>query len=466
MGMLGLALDLGTRAQGGGITSLPGISSPYYAVRAMRRLVPDYAGPAIRVRSSGAVESDINFLASGELDYTTLNAVAAPTLVTMYDQTGNGFHLTQATAGSQPVMSALGDYRGRRPAMFPYAAASSRILTCAGMSVPRPDHTHFMVLDPELSAGGDTVGNGHHEFYNGVSTNYDSLYTTTAKLKGNAGGSLMTAAWAPASMPQVMALISRGSGRVLRSQNKRSTGAVLAAQAMTNQRIGASTFGANFRARQMRLWADIVIAAGISDGEADAVQSALESLFNLPLSYTSAIHLVGNSLDEGWNSTFLQNSYFNAAFSGSPRVYNYGIGGKLESSMITDFAAYIVPNIEAGMRNVLADDGGSNDIAAAVDPAVLYASLTAYHAAARAAGMNKIVRPTILPRTGFDVAPINALILANTVGADRVVDFTVIPGLTDPTNATYFDPDQIHLTNAGHALRGAAMVGGVNAVLA
>lgn len=70
-----------------------------------RRLLGSYNGPLIKLRKASGGESDFSPLASGWLDVagiTTWAGVSPLFLVTQYDQSGNGRHRTQATAGSQP----------------------------------------------------------------------------------------------------------------------------------------------------------------------------------------------------------------------------------------------------------------------------------------------------------------------------------------------------------------------------
>jgi hypothetical protein len=72
------------------------------------RLLTSYTGPLIRVRRGGTGgESDIGFNAQGKLDTAALNtflAGVAGVVVTVYDQSGNGRHWTQAVQANQPIL--------------------------------------------------------------------------------------------------------------------------------------------------------------------------------------------------------------------------------------------------------------------------------------------------------------------------------------------------------------------------
>lgn len=82
-----------------------------------RRLVDNYTGPLIRIRrANDNAEQDIGFTASGGhqvLDEAAVTSFVGANdwfIVTVYDQSINGFNMTQATAGSQPQGGAAGGF--------------------------------------------------------------------------------------------------------------------------------------------------------------------------------------------------------------------------------------------------------------------------------------------------------------------------------------------------------------------
>lgn len=95
---------------------------------------------------------------------------------------------------------------------------------------------------------------------------------------------------------------------------------------------------------------------------------------------------------------------------------------------------------------------GTNDIEAGTTPAATYALLTQYIQARKAVGW-KVITATMLSRKNIETQKnqYNTLVLANTAGADLVVDFTgTVLGCDGcSTNLTYFGPDQIHPVQAG-----------------
>jgi hypothetical protein len=76
------------------------------AAYSVRKLRGAYTGAAIRVRrSNDNAEQDIGFTAIGDLDETALSTfvgINSGFITTLYDQSGNGRNVNQATAANQP----------------------------------------------------------------------------------------------------------------------------------------------------------------------------------------------------------------------------------------------------------------------------------------------------------------------------------------------------------------------------
>ena len=102
---LDLALSAGRRSAGASMTFPLDIASAVAAF-GLRRLSRLHVGPLIRVRRfSDNTEMDIGARADGWLDAQGLSTFVGPGSaygVTWYDQSGNGRHVTQTTAASQP----------------------------------------------------------------------------------------------------------------------------------------------------------------------------------------------------------------------------------------------------------------------------------------------------------------------------------------------------------------------------
>jgi hypothetical protein len=131
-------------------------------------------------------------------------------------------------------------------------------------------------------------------------------------------------------------------------------------------------------------------------------------------------------------------------------IFNNGVSSETLATMLANAPTTVDPFYgPPGSGNCVVIWGGTNDITNGASPATVYADLVEYVAARHAVGW-KVVVPTMLSRVGEDVEKdeYNALILANTAGADAVVDFSHTPIGIDGgySNLTYFNADQIHPT--------------------
>lgn len=91
--------------------TLDALPSAFAAYSTARKLRDAYAGQCLRLRKTGDTESDIGFTAEGAIDEAAITAFVGASdawVVTIYDQSGNGRDLTQATAASQPKLVTAG----------------------------------------------------------------------------------------------------------------------------------------------------------------------------------------------------------------------------------------------------------------------------------------------------------------------------------------------------------------------
>lgn len=172
----------------------------------------------------------------------------------------------------------------------------------------------------------------------------------------------------------------------------------------------------------------------------------------------------GNSLTSGLKSS-------NPPYTGYPyrlqtllgnqyAMEQYGVGGQTTEQMNSDAAAQIdvrYINI-TGVKNICIAWEGINSYVNGGDTAAqAYSALGVYIAARQAAGFKVVVATTldsqgVADPTGFAAfrAAYNPLVLANSAGADAVVDLAADSRLSDSTNTTYFDSDKIHCNDTGY----------------
>jgi hypothetical protein len=88
--------------------TLDRVSATPLAAYGLRQLRSGYTGPAFIVRATNTgASTNISFLTDGTLDLTTLQQLCVGTtcyITTWYDQTGNGYTMSQSTTSLQPQL--------------------------------------------------------------------------------------------------------------------------------------------------------------------------------------------------------------------------------------------------------------------------------------------------------------------------------------------------------------------------
>lgn len=174
------------------------------------RLLASYTGPAFRMRvdTGGSPEYDIGFLADGTIDAASITSNASGNnwfIRTVYDQSGNGRHLQQASAAAQPQGGIDGN--GLAYCYAPGAGFSTTNLQSAtGLAIAITDSTAWNVASSaafvtDLTRVRDTAAVSERRIINfaselqahspGVGTpaaiaaTGTGLYTTTVRLNGS-----------------------------------------------------------------------------------------------------------------------------------------------------------------------------------------------------------------------------------------------------------------------------------------
>jgi lysophospholipase L1-like esterase len=156
----------------------------------------------------------------------------------------------------------------------------------------------------------------------------------------------------------------------------------------------------------------------------------------------------------------------NHAFFARGTSNYYGLGGDTAQLMVGEYASQAGSvTINQGQEAYFFLLAGTNDIGInATAAATIYGYLSTIWAAARASGY-KVAAFTIPPRGDFNATQnasrveLNRLILSDATLYDYLVRADEV--LTDPTNAEYFQSDQLHLTTAGNVLLAKAVAAAV-----
>lgn len=135
---------------------------------------------------------------------------------------------------------------------------------------------------------------------------------------------------------------------------------------------------------------------------------------------------------------------------------NTAIGGDVLTNASSERASYIDPLLSAGLKNILVIWLGTNDLAGGTSAATLYSTWQSACAAAHTAGW-KVVAATVVDRANINetVRATYNTDLRNDTCWDALADVggNAQIGCNGCTaNATYFNSDQTHLTDAGQAV--------------
>ncbi len=183
-----------------------------------------------------------------------------------------------------------------------------------------------------------------------------------------------------------------------------------------------------------------------------AVQSRGVAFAPVPDQTVKDLYLsVGDSLTNGHGVT--PSSAF-VTPADSFDVVNYGLGGALTTDLAYMFDARDAPlyRRNAG-RNVIRLWAGTNDMGVAHTPQSALEGIRSYCRKAKAAGFQTIVSDMI-SRTGQDnnMLALDTLITTEDTGCDLVLDLASdarLGAVGAYANATYYQADGIHLTQAG-----------------
>lgn len=190
----------------------------WYGLRAYSAAVAAAGSAAVRVRrASDSTETDISVLSNGELNIAALTSFLASTTGTvskLYDQTGGGRVVSQASASAQPdiVLSAL---NGRPTVQL---TATSKTLLSAANFTPSSAVNSF-------SWYGKRVGTAGNTFFKENGQNNRTGFTGGANLAivtGGAGTSISASA-ADSSFHAVQA-VCNGASSVLSIDGTETTG--------------------------------------------------------------------------------------------------------------------------------------------------------------------------------------------------------------------------------------------------
>ena len=209
----------------------------------------------------------------------------------------------------------------------------------------------------------------------------------------------------------------------------------------------------------------------------------LATTYGLAIATRPLVQCVGDSLTYGTGSsnraTLSYPAQLATALGSSVDVSNLGVFGRAlgpastSSTMLNVEATQELARV-SGCRpaNVIVLFAASNDIREGRSAAACWADVQTYCAAARAAGSKVVLCTTITRGDDFSAGvesvrvAFNALVRAGAASiCDALVDLDGDARLQNSANLTYFDPDTVHLTDAGFAVVASLVAPAVSAQL-
>jgi lysophospholipase L1-like esterase len=229
--------------------------------------------------------------------------------------------------------------------------------------------------------------------------------------------------------------------------------------ALVLQSLGRLTLGAGGGGFPvaMRFYEGLFLNVAVSDAEFDNLCAYGASQSGSDTLTTDILLFRGDSLTAGDGSMLVAPAPMRVTQMPDAKHYGYGKGGDFAFSPGTT-AAQLLTNYPPGAgRNIAVFWMGTNDLLGAGRSAVQTETAIRNYCTTLRAGGYKVVVCTLQDITTktAEVIATNALITANALTvpyADAIADLGAQPELQDCTDLTYFNADQVHLTDAGYAV--------------
>lgn len=437
---------------GQSITYLLSTEKTISAAWGLQKLVESYSGNCcICQRSSDSTSQTFGFGSDGNVDSAIWTFIGSSIgyLTTIYDQSGNGNDLVNATLSGCAVALSngvipggfmqLGGARGDNTGNI----ATANYTIPSGVSLNKRDSTIALI-------GRNQGAHGGAYLYAGASSPQTNVYIASTLLVFDSVDGQRAGSAIPASNIDCLAFDFR-SGSVKFNVEVSGSASALGVGTLTGGKFGQSYAG-GFPSPYYAAVGVVAFSQSLGDTEFAAIRERIRSRYSLATSYTGKpnIVFVGDSLTAGFGS--LCNTYPMQVISAmsSPndvRWFNVGQSGLASAQLPTISTLYK----SDASKNICAVMIGTNDFRGAVTAATCLANLTNFVTAAKAAGFT-VIACTVPPGGGVNEtqrASFNASVLSGSSGADHVADVGNAAQLATPSNATYFLTDTLHFNSTG-----------------
>lgn len=426
-------------------------------------------GACCRVRrSSDNAELDIPFSADGIVDSDRMRSFMRGDqylyLVTLYDQTANGYNATQATQANQPKLD-MSYIRNGMPGIvssatyltLPSGVAITSTANCAVWTAVGNFNTQAAAVPWCFGTAGQFE----------LSMSPSSAFSVQPKLSStflNFGTNMNTI---PNANGCVVGLNSSASAMTLFRNNASYTRAALTGAGTQVIATTGGTIGTPGTALT-DIYGLVLFDVALSTEESAFLQYAMTQAYSAVLVPRANFVLHGDSIVKGTDD--MGHTYVKALmshFGSNVTMHSLGVGGQLMQTMAT--AAQVNnragPLFRSGIPNIAVLMGGTNDVTTGRTAAQMYADALAWTTAMKGFGFITVVQ-TLFPRplgsTGAGTVTqdmvdrrnaFNALVRANCGAGKELADYCIDVqnelSLATVINTTDF-PDGQHPANSGY----------------
>lgn len=383
----------------------------------------------------------------------TVPAVVGDPVGRINDKSGNGNNAIQGTAANRPILRQDAD--GAYYLEFDGSNDSLVVTNAMGQDV--------FACTPVLMTAGNTKIT-----YDGITAGHRMcLFRNTTRVWALANGTPT----ASRDMNQSVGVSKEnvmvqydGSTTRFDSTNGYTSGITFSTtDSPTGITIGAG-FDGSLLPMAGRVYGAVFVCRIVTTDEREQVDAWVHSYVLKDLDYFSIV-CDGNSLTQG-TSVGAESSYPSQLLGlvgGGYRIVNTGIPSQQTAQMAARAPSVIDPLVAwPGGADLIAWEN-TNDIFFGANLATCQSQWNNYFSARQAAGWGsngtRLVAMTTIPRGPFSagqdaiLADFNTWLRANySTYATDLVDLAADARLSDPTNTTYFNADQIHLNSTGYGV--------------
>jgi N-acetylmuramoyl-L-alanine amidase len=374
-----------------------------------------------------------------------------------YDQGGGGNDAVQATQANQPIVNFTQQWNGLPIVYGNYMTIpSGAAYNYAGFSVYDLVEAHVPNLDTFFSAGASANNSGGYLAFQEPPGQH--TFTVERPVSQN---------------PEIVGVSSTGTNSAVYSDNDYeytcSSGCNGGAGAITGGTVGSSSGIWNLWGSQMF----IIWPKALSTSERVAFRASTYKTFNVPPQPRDIIITAGDSRPYGQGSTFglTYQTQMRSLLKNNAQIFDAGVQSqKLDvppNSDINNFYTanngfagdgLLSANIPHGKNSWVTLWTGFNDNANGVTPSQFAASEATYVSMLHALGMKVAVN------VDFTAPVYQSVILANTAGADLVINLNANPVWNTSTYANQSLINSPHPSSAGYGYVASDEANGLNSI--